>query len=601
MKQLGGFKMKLIKSLVLGSAAGLLAVSGAQAADLPIKAKAVEYVRICSLYGAGFFYIPGTDTCIKIGGYLRAEVNYHGGNSNQPYWSGDPGVQDRYENQYNDLARMALTIDTRTQTEYGVVRTFGQADFSFATEGTTSSIGEQGGSMNTAGMNGVATNNTVGNGYFSAEYLFIQFAGFTFGKSASAYNTPWHGFPGNNTSFLVGGYDTVTGINNIQYTAQFGNGVSASIGLDDNSGSAYNRTEIVNAVLANPAGIANLTSAGVAGPATPNALGCSMGGYGSISSNCTYMGSAYSGAVAPDIVGNVKVDQAWGMFQVSGALHDVTPGYWAEANTISSGNFLGVAGAQSIATLGHPDSKWGGAVSAALQIKNLPTGAGDDVKIEGTWGEGASKYIIGTAAQVGNAFYMYGNGNPAPLAGGAIAPGAVGGKMAFGLITDSVYGGFGTPLQAGQQLTQGWGFRGAFNHNWDPYWSSSLFGGVASLNYNSTAKSLWCAAYTGLTPSGQALPGGLTAGTIGSPVKAVSADFSCDPGFTMSEIGLVTRWTPVKNLTFSGEVLYAYLKTNMQGSANLAPNAAFPLLGVATYQYGNLGTASVNFRVQRNF
>src|ERR1700710_728640 len=62
--------MKMIKSLILGSAAGLAALSGAQAADLPVKAKAVEYVRICSLYGAGFFYIPGTDTCIKLGGYL---------------------------------------------------------------------------------------------------------------------------------------------------------------------------------------------------------------------------------------------------------------------------------------------------------------------------------------------------------------------------------------------------------------------------------------------------------------------------------------------------------------------------------------------------
>ena len=145
--------MKMVKSLVLGSAAGLLAMSaGAQAADLPVKAKAVEYVRICSLYGAGFFYIPGTDTCIKIGGYLRAEVNYHGGNSDAPFWSGDPGVRDRYVNQYNDLARMALTIDTRTQTEYGVVRTFGQADFTFATEGVTNSVGEAGGSLNTAGL-----------------------------------------------------------------------------------------------------------------------------------------------------------------------------------------------------------------------------------------------------------------------------------------------------------------------------------------------------------------------------------------------------------------------------------------------------------------
>ena len=34
---------------------------------------------------------------------------------------------------------MALTIDTRTATEYGVVRTFGQADFQFTTLGGSTS------------------------------------------------------------------------------------------------------------------------------------------------------------------------------------------------------------------------------------------------------------------------------------------------------------------------------------------------------------------------------------------------------------------------------------------------------------------------------
>ena len=83
--------MKMVKSLILGSAAGLLAMSGAQAADLPVKAKAVEYVRICSLYGAGFFYIPGTDTCIKLGGYLRVDTTFNGGIYGAPAWSGDLG------------------------------------------------------------------------------------------------------------------------------------------------------------------------------------------------------------------------------------------------------------------------------------------------------------------------------------------------------------------------------------------------------------------------------------------------------------------------------------------------------------------------------
>ncbi|HLQ88790.1 MAG TPA: porin [Xanthobacteraceae bacterium] len=33
------------------------------AATTATPSNAVEYVKICSLYGAGFFYIPGTDTC----------------------------------------------------------------------------------------------------------------------------------------------------------------------------------------------------------------------------------------------------------------------------------------------------------------------------------------------------------------------------------------------------------------------------------------------------------------------------------------------------------------------------------------------------------
>src|SRR5690242_314579 len=68
--------MKTVRSLLLGSAAGIVAVAGAQAADLPVKAKPVEYVKVCSLYGAGFWYVPGTDTCLKIGSYVREDVGW---------------------------------------------------------------------------------------------------------------------------------------------------------------------------------------------------------------------------------------------------------------------------------------------------------------------------------------------------------------------------------------------------------------------------------------------------------------------------------------------------------------------------------------------
>src|SRR5215213_6660491 len=159
------------RTLILGSAAGLMALGGAQAADLPVKAKAVEYVRICSLYGAGFFYIPGTDTCIKIGGYLRADTTFGGGAHGAPAWNGDLGQQNRYRDYFVSRSRMALTVDTRTATEYGVVRTFGQGDFQFTNLG--------GASRN---PNLQATNlgnnpqllDTAGNGYVAVEYLFIQ-------------------------------------------------------------------------------------------------------------------------------------------------------------------------------------------------------------------------------------------------------------------------------------------------------------------------------------------------------------------------------------------------------------------------------------------
>jgi Porin subfamily len=570
--------MKMVKSLVLGSAATIVALSGAQAADLPVKAKAVEYVRICSLYGAGFYYIPGTDTCIKIGGYLRAEVNIHGGNSNAPFWSGDGAINDRYANQYNDYSRFALTIDTRTATEYGVVRTFGQADFTFGTEGYGSGMSNATATTGSV-LTGGTVNNYAGNGGLGVEYAFIQFAGFTFGKSASAYVTPWQGFPGNNTAYLVGGYDTITGINNVQYTAQFGNGVSASIGIDDSSANDYNRTGIVNAAVAGavnsnttPVSLTNLV------PSTANTASCALALYGAASSNCTSLGTAYGGTQYPDLVGNVRIDQAWGVFQISGALHDVDPGYWTVANTLTSGNFFGgntQLGAQS---QGHPDSKVGGAVQVALQIKNLPTGAGDDFKIEGSWSLGASKYVLGTSAPLGGSFYMYGDG-----------PTGSAGKIAIGAITDGVYSGGPSNSGVGGtqvQLTEGVGIRGAFNHNWSPEWSSSLFGGSSMLSYNNTSKAIWCASYKASALTGAGLSPGST----------------CDPGFTMSEIGLTTRWTPVKNLTFSSEVLYAYLHTNMSGSATAANggSGAFPL-SAGTYVFGDKGTLSLNLRAQRNF
>jgi hypothetical protein len=110
--------MKMVKSLLLGTAAGLVAVSAGQAADLPVKAKPVEYVKICTLYGAGFYYMPGTDICLKIGGYVRAETTYHSnGNFGQGPTAGD--VNNRTTNEFVMRARAYITADAREQTAWG--------------------------------------------------------------------------------------------------------------------------------------------------------------------------------------------------------------------------------------------------------------------------------------------------------------------------------------------------------------------------------------------------------------------------------------------------------------------------------------------------
>src|SRR5262245_19267912 len=107
--------MKMVKSLLLGGAAGLVAVSAAQAADLPVKAKPVEYVKVCSVYGEGFWYIPGTDSCIKIGGWVRAEVAFGDtGNSHATFIAGAGARNDRFDStSYRFRAREVISFDVR--------------------------------------------------------------------------------------------------------------------------------------------------------------------------------------------------------------------------------------------------------------------------------------------------------------------------------------------------------------------------------------------------------------------------------------------------------------------------------------------------------
>lgn len=102
-----------IRSLFLASAA-IISASSAFAADLPAKqaAPAADAVRPCPAYGAGFFTLPGTETCLKLGGYMRYIGRY------------DDPDQSPTTAQYAQSARFRLEVDARANTEFGVLRGF---------------------------------------------------------------------------------------------------------------------------------------------------------------------------------------------------------------------------------------------------------------------------------------------------------------------------------------------------------------------------------------------------------------------------------------------------------------------------------------------
>src|SRR6202163_63972 len=116
------------KSFLAGCVGGFIALTGAQA-------EPVQYVKVCSLYGAGFYYIPGTDMCLKVGGYVRAQTAYQSinrlsfGSTNRVNTPGtttggtygsstiDNGSFTRATDSYNFGLRGVISADARNQSE----------------------------------------------------------------------------------------------------------------------------------------------------------------------------------------------------------------------------------------------------------------------------------------------------------------------------------------------------------------------------------------------------------------------------------------------------------------------------------------------------
>lgn len=195
--------MKLAKSLLLGSAAGLVAVAGAQAADLPVRAAApVDYVRTCPnapIGGTGFFVIPGTETCLQISGYVRAEARFAERINFVTAGGVAAPANQRLADDVQFFARGSIAFDARTATEWGTLRSFIRVN-SDRLDGVGTAVLDQG---------------------------FIQFAGLTAGRITSFFS-----FFGGNLMTANAGL-TDPSVELFAYTATFGDGFSATVSVEN--------------------------------------------------------------------------------------------------------------------------------------------------------------------------------------------------------------------------------------------------------------------------------------------------------------------------------------------------------------------------------
>ncbi|MBZ9905402.1 porin [Mesorhizobium sp. BR115XR7A] len=223
-----------IKSLLLGSAAALLAVSGARAADAVVVAEPepAEYVKICDVYGAGYFYIPGTETCLRIGGYIRYDIGVGDVGSFDGATSADHEDGGSNDTFYKH-ARFALKTWTGQETELGTLKTYTETRFNF--QNNNRDAGALVDPDGTGPLPAVNALNPADNGTVSLNFAWIQLGGLRVGKDESAFDT-FIGYAGNviqDTLIPYGGFDT----NVVQYYFDAGNGFSAVVSLEEGSGS----------------------------------------------------------------------------------------------------------------------------------------------------------------------------------------------------------------------------------------------------------------------------------------------------------------------------------------------------------------------------
>ncbi|MHC5308299.1 porin [Bartonella sp. LJL80] len=187
------------KTVLLASAAALMTITTAKAADVVVaEPEPVEYVRVCDAYGAGYFYIPGTETCMRLSGYVRADIK--AGDKADARKAGDVD-----QDTYRWRTRATLRFHTASETELGTLRTFIELRSQWD-DGSDTADGQ-------------------------LRFGYIELGGLRVGLDESIFSH-WTGYYGNVLNDDVVNPMNTQRTNVISYTFNNGSGFSAILGVE---------------------------------------------------------------------------------------------------------------------------------------------------------------------------------------------------------------------------------------------------------------------------------------------------------------------------------------------------------------------------------
>ncbi|MCJ2092405.1 porin [Methylobacterium sp. J-072] len=532
--------MRLLRRCLLGSLAAFVAVGAADSADLPVKKVApIEYVRVCSAFGAGFFYIPGTETCLRVSGRARFEGGYITAYTRQA------GTNSGDTSGYRGLLR--FNLDARTQTAYGTLRAFVRLDA--GSRAGASGVGRSG-TQERIGLAYAATGvDETGRAQqvVNVDKAFIQFAGLTAGRAASFFDFYAHDFE---LSSATAGSD-VASTNLFAYTATFGNGLSATLSVED---PVFRRTPI-------------FAPSGGAAPVSPVFVGYTRGVPSSFGNIDTIQRERL-----PDFVGVLRVDQVWGSAQLSAATHELNVGNIA----LGTGANVSVAHTNSVQT-------W--AVQGGLKVNAPFVAPGDALYLQAAYGDGAQFYTG----------YSTFSGSASPNAA------TIQGQTFNQYFSDATINPFTGQLQTSNSVTA----VASYLHYWSPEWRSAVFGSYGEQSFSRSARLAQGAAFNLLNPNGTNTFSTNAVGVPGTRFYQLSQALRDTYQFVA---GASLIWSPVKDLDLGIEGYYTQigLKSGRAIDLDKSPTAYANVAGI------NAGTflprtatqdsvSQVRLRIQRDF